>query len=73
MTDAAPFAASKEAKMSAGRPTALFRRLLRDDGGATSIEYALLASGIGCAVAVTIFGLGTDVRTNLYDKLANLF
>jgi pilus assembly protein Flp/PilA len=44
------------------------RRFARDEGGATAIEYALVASGIGVAVAGAIGSLGTNVK-GLYTKV----
>jgi Flp pilus assembly pilin Flp len=38
---------------------ALGRRATYDETGATAIEYALIAAGIGAAVAATVFALGT--------------
>lgn len=38
------------------------RRFLRDESGATSIEYAIIASGIAVAIASTIVTLGTGVK-----------
>jgi pilus assembly protein Flp/PilA len=40
----------------------LLRRFARDEGGTTAIEYALVASGIGVAVAGAIASLGTNVK-----------
>jgi pilus assembly protein Flp/PilA len=40
---------------------ALALRFLRDDGGATAIEYAMIASGIAVAIAATIVTLGSSV------------
>ncbi len=48
-------------------------RFLRDQDGATAIEYAMIAAGVGVAVASTVFGLGTKVQTTLYDKLGSMF
>jgi pilus assembly protein Flp/PilA len=56
----------------AGR-TAALNRFLRDERGATAIEYALIAAGIGTAVASTVWTLGAEVRANLYDKVAAIF
>lgn len=53
--------------------TSLFRRLLCDTGGATAIEYSLMAAGIGGAVATVVWNIGSEVRVNLYDKLTQLF
>ena len=44
-------------------------RFLRDDGGATAIEYAMIASGIAVAIAATIVTLGSSVQ-GLYDGVA---
>jgi pilus assembly protein Flp/PilA len=50
----------------------LRRRMAKDQEGATAIEYALMASGIGAAVAATVWSLGTTTA-NFYQSLANLF
>jgi pilus assembly protein Flp/PilA len=47
----------------------LVRRFLRDDGGATAIEYAMIASGIAVAIATTIVTLGSSVQ-GLYSDVA---
>jgi pilus assembly protein Flp/PilA len=46
-----------------------FRRFLRDESGATAIEYALIASGIAVAIATTIVNLGSTVK-GLYSGVA---
>jgi Flp pilus assembly pilin Flp len=52
---------------------AMMRRcLVADDSGATAIEYALVAAGIGAAVAATVFGFGSSLKTTFYDKIAAL-
>ena len=38
------------------------RRLVRNERGATSIEYAMIASGVAVVLAATITGLGTNVK-----------
>ncbi len=38
------------------------RRFVRDERGATAIEYALIASGIAVAIATTIVSLGSGVQ-----------
>jgi pilus assembly protein Flp/PilA len=45
------------------------RRFLRDDSGATAIEYAIIASGIAVAIATTIVSLGSSVQ-GLYTSVA---
>jgi len=47
----------------------LVRHFLPDDGGATAIEYAMIASGIGAAIAATIVTLGSSVQ-GLYQDVA---
>ncbi|MFA6264502.1 MAG: Flp family type IVb pilin [Pseudolabrys sp.] len=36
---------------------------LRDEEGATAIEYALIAAGVASAIVATVNGLGTSVKT----------
>jgi pilus assembly protein Flp/PilA len=45
------------------------RRFLRDERGATAIEYALIASGISIAIAGTVVILGGNVK-NFYSSVA---
>ena len=45
-------------------------RFLGDERGATAIEYALIASGIAAAIVAIVFGLGSSIVNNLYDKVA---
>ena len=59
--------------MFRSRATALAVRFLHDTGGATAIEYGLLAAGIGGAVASTIWALGSEIKTTLYDRIAAIF
>jgi pilus assembly protein Flp/PilA len=47
-------------------------RLTSDENGATAIEYALIASGIGAAVAATVWTLGTTTK-GLYSSIAAIF
>jgi pilus assembly protein Flp/PilA len=51
----------------------LFLRFLTDRSGATSIEYALIASGIALVIMSTVFALGPEVAarySNVKDALA---
>ena len=54
-----------------GRST--LRRFLDDDSGATAIEYALIAAGIGVTIASTVWGLGSALKENWYDKFGSMF
>ena len=55
------------------RSMLLARRFLADEHGATAIEYALIAAGIGATIASTIWGLGSDLKASWYDKIAAIF
>ena len=41
----------------------LLARFLRDDAGATAIEYGLIAAGISVAIIATVTGLGTKLNS----------
>jgi pilus assembly protein Flp/PilA len=49
-----------------------FIRLLRDETGATSIEYAMIAAGIAVAIVATVQALGTTV-TSLFTSVQSAF
>jgi pilus assembly protein Flp/PilA len=41
----------------------LFARFLKDQSGATAIEYGLIAAGISLAIIAAVNGLGTNLNT----------
>jgi pilus assembly protein Flp/PilA len=41
----------------------LVQRFMRDDSGATAIEYGLIAAGIAVVIIATVNTLGTKVNT----------
>jgi pilus assembly protein Flp/PilA len=41
----------------------LFARFVKDEGGATAIEYGLIAAGIAVAIIAVVQGLGTNLNT----------
>jgi pilus assembly protein Flp/PilA len=43
-----------------------------DESGATAIEYAMVASGIGAFLAATVYQLGGKVKT-LFTTLSGMF
>jgi pilus assembly protein Flp/PilA len=43
--------------------TDLVRRFVKDDSGATAIEYGLIAAGISVAIIAVVQGLGTKLNT----------
>jgi len=53
------------------RPVDIARRLLKDQNGATAIEYALIAAGIGATIAATVYNMGSQIKTALWDKVGN--
>jgi pilus assembly protein Flp/PilA len=47
---------------------AILESFVRDESGATAIEYGLIAAGIAVAIIVVVQGLGTK----LSDTFANI-
>lgn len=43
------------------RAVSALYRLVREDSGATSIEYAVIAAGVGAAVAAVVLSLGNPI------------
>jgi pilus assembly protein Flp/PilA len=41
----------------------LFARFLKDESGATAIEYGLIAAGIALAIITIVNGLGVNLDT----------
>jgi pilus assembly protein Flp/PilA len=48
------------------------KRFLRDENGATAIEYALIAAGIGATIAATVWQFGNQLRDGVYAKVYNV-
>ena len=48
----------------------LFGRLLKDESGATAIEYGLIAAGISVAIIAVVMGLGTKLY-NTFDTISS--
>jgi len=60
-----------EKSIKLGSMLALLRRRAADDEhGATAIEYAMIAAGVGLAVATTVWSVGSALKTNFYDAIA---
>ena len=49
----------------------LLNRFIEDASAATAIEYAIIAAGVGAAIAATVYNLGTTIQTVLYNKISN--
>jgi pilus assembly protein Flp/PilA len=50
----------------------LFKRFMKDESGATAIEYGLIAAGISVAIIAVVNTLGTKLNTTFQtvsDKL----
>jgi pilus assembly protein Flp/PilA len=52
--------------------TALIDRFFSDETGATAIEYGVIAAGVAAAIAAIVFGVGSSVKSTLYDRIAAL-
>ncbi|MBV9076435.1 MAG: Flp family type IVb pilin [Methylobacteriaceae bacterium] len=50
----------------------VIRRWLRDERGATSIEYALIALGVFLAIVTSVKIVGTNVQKPYQDVANNL-
>lgn len=48
-------------------------RFATNDDGATAIEYALIAVGIGMAIIASVFALGTDAVLPMFKSLTSMF
>ena len=42
----------------------LVSRFIKDESGATAIEYGLIAAGIAIAIIAAVQGVGTQLSTN---------
>ena len=50
----------------------IFRALLRNEDGATAIEYGLIAALIAVAVMTTVSGLGSQLNTTFQRTSSQL-
>jgi pilus assembly protein Flp/PilA len=49
-----------------------FAQFIRDDSGATAIEYGLIAAGIAVAIIAVVQGLGTKLTSTFQAVSDNL-
>jgi len=52
----------------------LVSTFIRDEDGATAIEYGMIAAGVAVAIMLTIFTLGDDLNTlfgNVQSQVAS--
>ena len=40
----------------------MLRKILKDQSGATAIEYGLVAAGIAVAIAIVVFSVGSQLN-----------
>jgi pilus assembly protein Flp/PilA len=52
--------------------TTKLRRFLRNEDGATAIEYALLASGVAGVIVAVVTAMGTSVQ-GMYQSVSDGF
>jgi pilus assembly protein Flp/PilA len=50
----------------------ILKAFLRDESGATAIEYGLIAAGIAVAIIATVSTLGTNLNTTFKKVSDNL-
>jgi pilus assembly protein Flp/PilA len=50
----------------------MISRFLRDESGATAIEYGLIAAGIAVAIITVVITLGTNLNTTFTSVSDNL-
>ena len=50
----------------------LFARFVKDDSGATAIEYALIAAGISIVIVVSVQGIGTTLNNTFANVNSQL-
>jgi Flp pilus assembly pilin Flp len=55
-----------------GRVVEITARFWRHEGGATAIEYAMIAAGIGATIAATVWQFGGTLRDGVYAKVYNV-
>jgi len=58
---------------TAGPTRRIIRRFRDDEQGATAIEYAMIAAGVGATIASTVYGLGSQLKQTWWDKIGALF
>jgi pilus assembly protein Flp/PilA len=50
----------------------LFAHFVKDDSGATAIEYALIAAGISIVIVVSVQGIGTTLNNTFANVNSQL-
>jgi pilus assembly protein Flp/PilA len=50
----------------------IIKSFLKDESGATAIEYGLIAAGIAIAIITAVNGVGSQLSTNFKDISTSL-
>jgi len=50
----------------------IIKSFLKDESGATAIEYGLIAAGISVAIITAVNGLGTKINSNFQTISSSL-
>ena len=50
----------------------MIKSFLKDESGATAIEYGLIAAGISVAIITAVNGLGTKINSNFQTISSSL-
>jgi pilus assembly protein Flp/PilA len=50
----------------------ILKSFLKDESGATAIEYGLIAAGISVAIITAVNGLGTKINSNFQTISSSL-
>jgi pilus assembly protein Flp/PilA len=62
----------QDASMTSSQTMRSMRDFVRDERGATAIEYALIASGIAGAIIAVVMTMGTSLQA-MYTSVSNGF
>jgi len=52
--------------------TTLFKSFMKDESGATAIEYGLIAAGISVAIITVVNGLGSKLSTTFSNVTSTM-
>ncbi len=53
------------------RGRSIVRRFLREEGGSTAIEYALIGSLVAVVIIIGVSAVGSSLRDNFYSGYAD--
>src|SRR5664280_1447153 len=67
-----PTTMEQDASMTSSQTMRSMRDFVRDERGATAIEYALIASGIAGAIIAVVMTMGTSLQA-MYTSVSNGF